>query len=384
MLNNEPDSQPTPTPPGDLLTQLVTGPSLREVASTVLRSTLAGLYPALELDPDLVMVGTPSWISDGEQIIAGDTRFESLTDALLWHVIASKPVMYIDGEQFLTRQPGANPTIQLPVNIDAIGRQLNTLASVLFTAYQEQQLDYWNQLTKPDTPRWQELSLALRARWNLKRVKGWDADQLALARLVFNYPDRALRQSHDPYQTRVCLIDLDRGGAAAQHLNIMDIAVVIGVQGERTLILSHSVVIGFRAHSSLEELSEYLSQFADQPPESPVEWRLVEPEGNFFDTQACTLIALQAQALGELDFSDNPARPAPDTNAHHAHNNDARFNRIDPLLPEWLSRANSNDLSAFSRHLMELAAVRQNSATSFEDDIPPIQRFALNNISLLM
>ena len=56
MLNNEPDSQPTPTPPGDLLTQLVTGPSLREVASTVLRSTLAGLYPALELDPDLVMV----------------------------------------------------------------------------------------------------------------------------------------------------------------------------------------------------------------------------------------------------------------------------------------------------------------------------------------
>lgn len=385
MLNNEPDSQPKSAPPSDLLTQLVTGPALREVAATVLRSALAELYPALELDPDLVMVGTPSWISDGEQIIAGDTRFESLTDALLWHVIASKPVMYIDGEQFLTRQPSANPSIQLPVNIDVIGRQLNTLASVLFTAYQEQQLDYWNQHTTSDTPRWVELSLALRARWNLKRVKGWDADQLALARLVFNYPDRALRQPHDPYQTRACLIDLDRGGAAAQHLNIMDIAVVIGMQAERTLILTHSVVLGFRAHPSLDALSDYLSRFAgDLPPQSPLEWRLVEPEGNFFDTQACTLIALQAQALGELDFSDNAASTAHDTNAHHAHNNDARFNRIDPLLPEWLSRANSNDLSAFSRHLMELAAIRQNSATSFEDDIPPIQRFALNNISLLM
>jgi hypothetical protein len=385
MLNDEHILARLSAPPTDLLTQLVTGPSLREVGSTVLRSALAELYPALELDPDLVMVGTPSWITENQRIIAGDIQFESLTDALLWHVIADKPVMYLDGEHFLTRQPTANPSIQLPVNIDAIGRQLNTLSTMLFTAYQEQQLDYWNEHTSVDTPRWQELSLALRARWNLKQVKGWDADQLALAQLVFHYPDRVVRQPHDTYQTRICLVDLDRGGAHAGHLNTMDIAVVIGVKHERTLILSHSVVMGFRAHASLEALGDYLGLFSsDVPPGSQLEWRLVEPEGDFFDTQACTLIALQAQALGELDFSNNSRRTVPHRVAQHPHKNDTRFNRIDPLLPEWLAQAHPNDLSAFSRHLMDLAEIREGSTTSFEQEIPPIQRFALDHISLQM
>ncbi len=386
MLNDEPAPHPVPTAaPVDLLTQLVTGPSLREVGSTVLYSALAELYPALDLDPDLVMVGTPSWITEGERVTAGDTRFESLTDALLWHVITRKPVMYIDGEHFLTRQPSANPSTQLPVNIDAIGRQLNSLATMLFTAYQEQQLEYWNEQTRVDTPRWQELSQALRDRWNLKQVKGWDADQLALARLIFHYPDRALRQPHDAYQSRVCLIDLDRVDATSQHLSTMDIAVVIGVQGERTLILTHSVVMGFRAHKTLEDLGDYVNTFAvDLPPDSQLEWRLIEPEGDFFDAQACTLIALQAQALGELDFSDNAAKVVPHRSAHHPHKNDTRFNRIDPLLPDWLIHAPPNDLGAYSRHLMDLAEVRQGSSSSFEDEIPPIQRFALDNISLLM
>lgn len=383
MPTPEPDAPTLSVPATDLLTQLVTGPSLREVATTVLRAELNALYPTLELDPDLVMVGTPSWIKRDTQIIAGDTQFESLTDSLLRHAIARQPIMYIDGEHFLTRQPSANPSIQLPVNIDAVGRQLNLLASTLFTAYQEQQLDYWNQPVTLNAPRWQELSLALRVRWNIKRARHWDADQLALAQLVFNYPDRATRKSHDPYQTRACLIDLDSAGEASTHLNMMDIAVVIGVAGERTLILTHSIIMGFRTHPSLEALGTYLRLFTvDLPAGSQLVWRLVEPEGDFFDTQACTLIALQAQALGELDFSNPEPATVTQANAHHVHKNDARFNRIDPLLPDWLTRAPPNDLSAFSRHLMDLAAVRQNNTKSFDDDIPPIERFALDSLRL--
>lgn len=385
MPTPEPDAPTLAVPATDLLTQLVTGPSLREVATTVLRTELNELYPTLELDPDLVMVGTPSWIPLGGHIVAGDTQFESLTDSLLRHAIARQPVMYIDGEHFLTRQPSASPSIQMPVNIDAIGRQLNLLAPMLFTAFQEQQLDYWNQPVTFTAPRWQELSLALRVRWNVKQAKHWDADQLALARLVFEYPDRAKRKPHDPYQTRACLIDLDTGGESSIHLNMMDIAVIIGVLGERTLILTHSIIMGLHTHQSLEALGTYLKMFTGGlPAGSQLEWRLVEPEGDFFDTQACTLIALQAQALGELDFSSSKPATVSQSNAHHVHKTDARFNRIDPLLPDWLTRAHPNDLSAFSRHLMELAAVLQSSATSFEDEIPPIARFALDSLRLQM
>jgi hypothetical protein len=171
MPTLEPNAPNLSVPATDLLTQLITGPSLREVATTVLRAELNVLYPTLELNPDLVMVGTPSWINRDGHIVAGATRFESLTDALLRHAIARQPVMYIDGEHFLTRQPGASPSIQLPVNIDAVGRQLNLLVSILFSAYQEQQLDYWNQPVTLRLPRWQELSLALRVRWNIKQAK---------------------------------------------------------------------------------------------------------------------------------------------------------------------------------------------------------------------
>ena len=45
-----------------LLTQLTTGPSIREVAANVLRPELKELYPELDIDPDLAIVVSPAWL----------------------------------------------------------------------------------------------------------------------------------------------------------------------------------------------------------------------------------------------------------------------------------------------------------------------------------
>lgn len=53
----------------DVLTQLVTGPSLTEVASKALRPALKKMYPRLEIDPQLAMVVTPNWLLEADQVI---------------------------------------------------------------------------------------------------------------------------------------------------------------------------------------------------------------------------------------------------------------------------------------------------------------------------
>lgn len=150
----------------DVLTQLVTGPSIREVAATTLAPALSKLYPSLKIDPTLATVVTPTWVITDDGVVPGENRYESLTDVLVRLGLSGSVVTLIDGEHFLTLQPGAEPLAHMPVKIDAIGRLINSLASQLFIAYQQQQLDYWNQETKPSIPRWHQLSRSLHNLWN--------------------------------------------------------------------------------------------------------------------------------------------------------------------------------------------------------------------------
>jgi len=177
----------------DLLTELVTGPSVNEVAAHFLRPELDALYPQLKIDPMLAMVVTPTWLITEDRVVPGNNLYESLTRVLVKLAYAESVVNYIDGEHFLTLHPGDESRPHLAVKIDAIGRLLNSLAPLLFNAWQQQQLDYWNQETTPSTPRWHQLSRSLQAIWNLDPALDWSEDEKAIARAVFDQPDRVTR-----------------------------------------------------------------------------------------------------------------------------------------------------------------------------------------------
>ncbi|MHA6136599.1 dermonecrotic toxin domain-containing protein [Pseudomonas mohnii] len=392
-----PDATNSPVLPGlsadqdALLTQLITGPSIREVATHALQPALKALYPNLQIDPRLAMVVTPTWALHEQRVEPGPRHFESLTDALVRHGVAGTPVVYLDGEHYLTLHPLKQTPAQLPVSIDAIGRLLNELAPLLFLAFQEQQVDYWNQFTRPSTPRWQELSKSLHDLWNIEANPDWDTDQHAMAGKLFAYPDKNARCSHDPYQSRACLIDLDAtSGADSTHLNILDMAVLIGTLGTRTLIITHTITRGFQTFDSLHELGAWLLEDSDgQVPGNVLHWRLIEPQGNYFDRLACNLIALQANAIGAL--ANEPVASNPDLAPHVSHTtsefdpkdkqSSSRFNRVEQSLPDWMADASSGDLTAYSRHLMDLVTVRnQNAGKSFQDGVKPIREFALDQL----
>lgn len=375
----------------NILTQLVTGPSIREVAATALGPALNALYPQLKIDPTLATVVTPTWIETGGDVVPGSNLYESLTDVLVRIGLSGSTVTLIDGEHFLTPQPGVDPPAQLPVNITAIGSMINTLASQLFIAYQQQQLDYWNQETSPSTPRWHQLSQALQDLWNLDEATDWDADQKAMARAVFTHPDRATRRPQDKYLTKACLIDTERtANAVTEHLRVMDIAVFVGTLGTRTLVLTHSIAKGFKHYDSVAALGETL--FAHSGTSSTgqtLQWRLYEPEGNFFHHQACALIALEAEAIGTFNAfrSTAPTSLSPQISAAAKSFSEfealptSRFNKVQGLLTGWLNNASSADLTRYSRHLMDLAQLReQDAGKTFDEGIASLPEFALQTL----
>lgn len=374
-----------------LLTQLVTGPSIREVATHALQAALKALYPNLHIDPRLAMVMTPTWALNNGRIEPGPRHFESLTDALVRHGVAGTPVVYLDGEHYLTLQPQKQIPAQLPVSIDTIGRLLNELAPLLFVAFQEQQVDYWNQISRPSTARWQDLSTSLQEVWNIETNPHWHNDLCAMARNLYAYPEKSARMAHDRYQSRAFLIDLDSmSDGVSTHVNILDTAVLVGTLGPQTLILTHTIPHGFQTFDSLQELGASLLKDTDgQVPGDALQWRLIEPQGNYFDHLACNLIALQIDSIGAL--ANEPTAVNPDLAPHisRAANeldptdkpSSSRFNQVEQALPDWMANASSSDLTAYSRHLMDLATVQtQNARHSFQDGIKNIREFALDQL----
>ena len=378
-----------------LLTQLVAGPSIREVATHALQPALKTLYPDLHIDPRLAMVVTPTWAVHEQQVDPGPRHFESLTDALVRHGVAATPVVYLDGEHYLTLQPLVPIPVQLPVSINVIGQLLNELAPLLFVAFQEQQVEYWNQYTRASEPRWKGLSKSLRELWNIETDTNWDTDRYAMARNLFAYPDKSKRAAHDTYQSRACLIDLDSlSDGVSTHLNILDMAVLIGTQGTRSLIITHTITRGFQAYDSMQELGDSLLSYTDgQTTGNTLQWRLIEPQGNYFDHLACNLIALQADSIGAL--ANDSTAVNPDLAPHISRSTNeldptdkqkpSRFNQVEQTLPDWMDNASSSDLTAYSRHLMDLAQVQnQNAGQSFQDGIKPIREFVLDQLSAAM
>ncbi|MGY2262070.1 hypothetical protein [Pseudomonas sp. SDO55104_S430] len=363
----------------DLLTELVTGPSITEVAAKFLGPALEALYPHLKIDPTLATVVTPTWVIADDRVTPGKYLYESLANVLVKLAYSRSVVNYIDGEHFLTLHPGDDSQAQLAVKIDAIGCLINSLAPLLFNAYQQQQLDYWNQQTSPSTPRWHQLSQSLQGIWKLDPTLDWSEDEKAIARAVFEQPDRETRRTRDKYQTKACLIDIDRvEGAASKHAWILDVAVLVGTLGKRTFVLTHSIIEGFKRYDSVDALGEKL------PARENLQWRLYEPDGNFFHHQACALIALETEAIGDLNSAQGSSPPV-NASSRNFTNQDqppsSRFNRVRTLLPDWLKNASPADLTRYSRHLMDIANLReQDAGKTFLDDIPPLPEFALRKL----
>ena len=362
------------------------GPTVDEVASAVLRQALEALYPQRKIDPEQAMIGTPQWQWLNAERVALPTRFESLTEALVRQFFNGSSANYLEGEHFLTLNHQATPVVHMDVDIEAIADLLNDYAPLLFVAFAERQLDYWNS-TRRQLPRWQELSDALREALNVHNAEGWDDEQCLVARAISRRPDKQERQRHDITLSdiRVCLIDIDSVDAqgAARHLILGGAVVIFGRYGLRDLVMMYTVEDGYETFDSLQQLGESLPQRIELLPAGQnLQWQLFEPEGNFFDHMAWVLIANQLdairaitrQSLDEESEDGSSLLPLIEQASEPQKNT---LIDLDDSIPDWLLDASASELDQYSQSINALGQLYRQADKALLP-IPPIDTYARN------
>ncbi|WP_300627418.1 DUF6543 domain-containing protein [Pseudomonas sp.] len=363
-----------------LLSQLSVGPSLADAAGALLSESLAEQYPDLHIDPHTTLLGEPIWELEDDKIIALPPLYTSLSSLLAAQASRIFATRCLEGEHFLTRLPLTEPAVYLPVRILEVAHTLNMLAPVVYRAYRELAVDFWND-SSGNGPHWHALASTLREAWNVQEVDGWTDENCKLARSLYYSPDTSNRQPGDTLQPGACLIDIDLvNDGKVVHTQPLFIAVLISQSEDETVILCHSFY-GYAKFTSMGELNEYLRTFLEEQPlrYERLQWRLHQPAGNYFEYLACILISLQI-------LSDSTVRPsAPGVTPLSAvAGTGGQVTAQGPdlawyqrALPDWLVQASESERGAYSQHLKDLAALNSlNAGKSYQDDIPSIQDYA--------
>ena len=386
-----PRSTPRARLTSSLINQLSIGPAFREVAAHLLRLQLKERYPTLDIDPDIVMVGTPSWdIIDGE-IVAQPPRYRALADILAQQAVLAVPTLFVEGIHFLTRLPIAEPAVHLPVRIADMSLIINVLAPVMIRGYQQQQLAFWDQTLGDSGPHWHELAVVLRNLWNTGKAHDWTDEDCLMARQVALAPDLADRAPNDRFKTHAYVLDVDQvdDEGKTTHLNEHLVSVVIGKQNDLDVILAHSMLLGFRKYATLHALGEDLPLLLDAAiTHKNIQWRLLEPDGDFFDYLACTLVTIQIEAIGAISFSDLRGEGAsqlslagPPGAVPLGKRPDQDLAWLQQALPDWLANASISDMNIYSRHMKNLSALQNfYQGKRYNDGLAPIEQYAANRL----
>ncbi|CAI8770961.1 hypothetical protein [Pseudomonas sp. IT-P176] len=364
------------------------GPTVDEVAARLLRRALEELYPERNIDPDQTLIGTPQWQSVDGTLVAMPTRFESLTQALVRQFFSSATANYLEGEHFLTLNPPTSPVVHLDLGIEAIARLLNDYAPLLFVAFGEHQLAYWNEAGQR-APHWLQLSDALRKTLEVQHLKDWDDEQCLVARAISLHPDKKQRQAHDSALStiRVCLIDIDSVDAQGniRHLILAGACVITGRYKQRDLLMMYTVENGYETFDSLEQLGASLPERVEtQPTGRNLKWQLFEPEGNFFDHMAWALITTQLDAIAAISHESLTAETQQKFDSialaeHASAQEKTALIGLDNSIPDWLFGASAADLDQYSQSVNALGKLYKQTDKKLVR-ILPLTTYAQNRL----
>lgn len=381
--NTAPESQDDSTPlvgKSDLVRQTSHGPTPSEVASHLLRRKLGERYPELNIDPDKVTVATPQWLVVNDHVEAGPIEFRSLTYVLVRQSFYGTKANYLEGQHFLTLEPDTKDPVHLAVSIEEIARILNDSAALLFIELQRQQLGFWNHKGRM-IPRWLELSDSLRKALNVQTVKGWDADECAMAREVFKDPDRSTRKNSNSELSAIqaCLIDIDTVESnVTSHLLVGGALVLRATCGERELLVMYTIERGYESFTSMTQLGDSLpARLEEDLAGHALRWQLFEPDGNVFDHVAWALVASQLDAINFMASPDAPASENVVPEAGLDDTENSRLRQLDEAIPDWLREAPANDIQDYGRYITALGMLyREPDRKAAKAEIPSITDYA--------
>lgn len=372
----------------EVAAQFASRPTLRDVASRVLRETLAAKFRLSALDPEVALVRVPE---------AAGTSMTSLTDSLLRTLADQSAPGWTSGQAWLQADPTLPDTAAVDIDIAQLSATLETLSFGLLDEYAQALADYWSAPGTTGKSRWQWLADRLQRdlAHDLQSPSspGLEASSRDALHTVAMFADKSRRDfilglptpDVEPLSLTAGILHFRISYADMTASLPFPAMVLLHSQGDRTRLTAWRPNGDVHRAAAVDDLvAAVCAEMAGQWAFDQVDWTLREAPGNIFHDLTQAILGRQlsdirsVQGAVTYDLAELEHYLAAVTDVCSWLEPSTRLPGPDPVaLPGWLRDAPIAEKLRFSQGLTLLAAEQSRAdGKAFNDDLPPILEFA--------
>ena len=370
-------------------------------------AALARLYPNLQIDVLGTTLNVPGWDVGHERDNTvgphGEEGAHHSTVPLfevMIHAITGKASLWFTSGHFLSDASGQ----RLDVDMQEVEALLRGLPDVMIGALQTALTDFWNEPLAGETKRWQWLADLCKGALLIQLAPGasdgqLDAEQLRTLQQIAHCPQRLERQQvYGENAAEAFLLRYQTGPDEALRARTGSAVLVTRTVADREVILQFFPNGSVDSFSSLQAFAD-AQRVTDLPTSD--ETLAVQPwtiSADVFVTLAQAMLDAQLERVADMaDIAgqDLPALESQyagigDVSAffHASSEHASTSTLLDTVLdnqPDWLLLADTADLLAYSRYLLELAALQQaTEGRAYDDGIDSVSVFARHALKQAM
>ncbi|MCU1720566.1 dermonecrotic toxin domain-containing protein [Pseudomonas sp. 5P_5.1_Bac1] len=377
---------------GPIARYFASRPSFREVAHQIIEQQwrqrrIAGPGPAL--------LRLYRWVEGYGYYV------DTLADALIERFCKGEPVWLVEGQDFLSRYPGAEFPQASMTDLQAVQVLLNECGPFLLEEYKRQLVAYWVRGPQGGPSPWSWLANYLqeqcRTAVGFERSNGTlDAQEAATAMLLALYPDPSQRAAFGNLDnTEAGLLSLDvnpRRWLDADMASTLLVERVIPEQN-RTLLMLYTLSGRWYRFQSRQALARMLAYGGERRGLVPFTLHVYATRESVFLSQVRLLLEQQLTLIDTIarsiaDVEEDPVRGLvwrldEATSLLQVCEQSQRQSWLlyFSVLPAWLKEGSVEDQRIYGDALLELTLLQQRSGgQSFLYAIPPILEYARDQV----
>ncbi|MCQ3030866.1 hypothetical protein NLO88_09355 [Pseudomonas syringae] len=358
--------------------QFASRPSLRELATSSLRSALSVRFPDLAIDPEAVSV-VPR--TSGDPAMSPKSIRPSLVDSLFEYFQRRATPQWTNAGFALMADHGASSEQPLAVDMEEISTIVDQSALALIGDFKQSIADFWSRpcaIGGRLTTRWAWLSQSIR-RDVMGRLAALDAsrsDQRAMLRTITTLCGK---NEQPGVQAGIAYVTLIQDGVSETR----GIPALVALEQSTT----DPEVLVYRLFGECERytlagwVTRLRQDFIQNPRHQSLEWGFYEPDNDVFEDLGRAILENQIRAVHYLTHAaylevatlERYLEASTDVGALFVKQPKADAES----LPEWLSKASDSDRISYSRSMTALAVLQANTqGRTFNEGLPPIAEFA--------
>ncbi len=370
-------------------------------------AALARLYPDLHINVLTTTLNVPGWDvgheRDNTVMPPGEDGARHSTVPLFEVMIASvtgKASLWFTSGHFLSDASGR----RLDVEMREVEALLRGLPDVMIGALQTALADFWNEPLAGETKRWQWLADLCKGALLIQLAPGnsddrLDAEQIRTLQQIAHCPQRSERQQvYGEKAAEAFLVRYQTGQDEALRVLTRSAVLVTRTVADREIILQFfpgGTVESFNTLQAFAEAQRVTDSSTSHVVLDVQPWTI---NTDVFVTLAQAMLDSQLERvadMGDIAGQDLPALESlyaeiSDVSSffHASADHASTSTMLDSVLdnqPDWLPLASTEDLLAYSRYLLELAALQQaTDGRAYDDGIDSAAVFARHALEQAM